>query len=357
MNSTNTEDDNNACLLALQLSFEPLIFNSVLKAAIELNLFEIISKASPRSVSASYVASKLPTTQHPQLPRRLDRMLCLLASHSLLVCSTRTNEEGGSERLYELSLAGKYFVSDNSKGSVSLHATFLNHRSIVDAFFNFKEVLLDCDSALFEKVHGTPIYQAIQSDPAMNNVFNKTMTTMCTLEMNKILEIYNGFEDISLLVDVGGGFGQNLNMIISKYPSIKGINFDLPPVIENAPDYPGIEHVGGNVFESVPNGDAIILKAVLHNWSDKDCLKALHNCYKALPQNGKVIVVELIMPEEIQTTEKDKLVTGYDNLMFMGGGSERTKKEFESLCKSSGFSSFEIVCLAFSSLGVMEFLK
>jgi len=63
------------------------------------------------------------------------------------------------------------------------------------------------------------------------------------------------------------------------------------------------------------------------------------------------------MPEEIQTTEKDKLVTSYDNLMFMGGGSERTKKEFESLCNSSGFSKFEIVCCAFSSLGVMEFRK
>jgi len=114
-------------------------------------------------------------------------------------------------------------------------------------------VLLDCDSALFEKVHGTPIYQAIQSDSAMNNVFNKTMTTMCTLEMNKILEIYNGFEDISLLVDVGGDFGQNLNMIISKYPSIKGINFDLPPVIENAPDYPGISFTLGHLLTEPKN--------------------------------------------------------------------------------------------------------
>lgn len=54
------------------------------------------------------------------------------------------------------------------------------------------------------------------------------------------LEIYSGFEDVSVLVDVGGGVGQNLNMIISKYPSIKGINFDLTKVIQNAPDYPGI---------------------------------------------------------------------------------------------------------------------
>lgn len=108
------------------------------------------------------------------------------------------------------------------------------------ARLNFKEVLLDCDTDLFKKVHGVQIYETIQSDPTLNNVFNKTMATMCTLEMNKILEIYSKFKDISLLVDVGGGFGQNLNMIISKYPSIKGINFDLPLVIQNAPDYPGM---------------------------------------------------------------------------------------------------------------------
>jgi hypothetical protein len=127
------EDDDDACLSAMLLCCGPMIFTSVLKASIELNLFEIISKANPPCVSASYVASKLSTTQHPQLPRRLDRMLCLLASHSLLVCSTRTNEEGGSERFYELSLAGKYFVKDEKNGSVALFSSFMNHQKFMDA--------------------------------------------------------------------------------------------------------------------------------------------------------------------------------------------------------------------------------
>ena len=43
-----------------------------------------------------------------------------------------------------------------------------------------------------------------------------------------------------MLVDVGGGTGQNIKMIISKYPSIKGINFDPPQGIENAPPLPSI---------------------------------------------------------------------------------------------------------------------
>lgn len=125
----------------------------------------------------------------------------------------------------------------------------------------------------------------------MNHIFNKAMADVCATEMKRMLEIYAGFEGVSTLVDVGGGNGQNLKMIISKYPVIKGINFDLPQVIENAPPLPGnnmikcdrtlclvfyfvkkiinqqtikfcqgIEHIGGDMFASVPQGDAIILK-------------------------------------------------------------------------------------------------
>lgn len=105
---------------------------------------------------------------------------------------------------------------------------------------NFKEVLSNCDKGLYMKVHGMTVYQGIQSDPAWNHVFNRAMGDICTIEMKKILEKYKGFEGISLLVDVGGGIGQSLNMIISKYPSINGINFDLPQVIQDAPFYQGI---------------------------------------------------------------------------------------------------------------------
>ncbi|XP_058758643.1 isoliquiritigenin 2'-O-methyltransferase-like [Vicia villosa] len=358
MNDDDDDDDDDACLSAMLLCCGPMIFTSVLKASIELNLFEIIYKANPPCVSASYVASQLQqTTQHPQLPRRLDRMLCLLASHGLLVCSTRTNDEGGSERVYELSLAGKYFVNDEKNGSVALFSTFMNHPKLIDAFTNVKEVLSDCNKGLYMKVHGMAVYEGIQSDPAWNHVFNRAMGDICTIEMKKILEKYKGFEGISLLVDVGGGIGQSLNMIISKYPSIKGINFDLPQVIQHAPFYQGIEHVEGDMFNGVPKGDVILLKAILHNWSDENCLKVLSKCYNALPQHGKVIVVDFIMPQEIQHTKADKMITSFDNLMFLDGGVERTEKEFEKLCKFSGFSSFHVVCLAFSALGVMEFYK
>lgn len=143
INCEQMNDENEACLSALQLCCGPMVYTAVLNAALELNLFEIISKATPPGVPASVVASQLmniPTTQqqHPELPRRLDRMLSLLASHSLLTCSAPPKEDGtpGTERLYLLSLAGKYFVDDHddkNKGSVALISRFLSHRAFVDA--------------------------------------------------------------------------------------------------------------------------------------------------------------------------------------------------------------------------------
>ena len=63
--------------------------------------------------------------------------------------------------------------------------------------------------------------------------------------MKKILETYRVFEGLNTLVDVGGGIGVTLNMIVSKYPTLRGINFDLPHVIEDAPTYPGKLNLSG----------------------------------------------------------------------------------------------------------------
>ena len=103
---------------------------------------------------------------------------------------------------------------------------------------HFKDAILGGGN-LFQKVHGMSIFQYMKADPTLNNFFNKAMADLSGIHMKKILEKYEGFEGISLLVDVGGGIGASLNMIISKYPSIKGINFDLPQVIQHAPSYPG----------------------------------------------------------------------------------------------------------------------
>lgn len=210
----------------------------------------------------------------------------------------------------------------------------------------------------FNRVHGMHSFEYPAVDPRFNDVFNKAMFNLTTIVMKRVLEFYEGFKNINRLVDVGGGLGINLNLITSKYPHVQGVNFDLPHVIEHAPTYPGIEHVGGDMFESVPNGDAIFMKWILHDWSDEQCLKLLKNCHKAIPSDGKVIVVDLILPILPESTVTAKSGFQADLLMMTqnSGGKERTQHEFMELALSSGFSGIKIVC-SVSGFWVMEFYK
>ncbi|KAK8500888.1 hypothetical protein V6N13_061842 [Hibiscus sabdariffa] len=210
----------------------------------------------------------------------------------------------------------------------------------------------------FEKVHGMPAYQHISVNPEKAKRFDTAMTNLSKMIVRKILEKYQGFQGITTLVDVGGGSGVTLNMIISHYPSIKGINYDLPHVVQRAPSFPGIEHVGGDMFSSVPKADAIMMKEVLHNWDDEHCLKLLRKCYEALEEKGKVIVISFMMVEEADGSNAAKFVCQMDLGMATSfGAKQRTANQFKSMAMAAGFSSFQLKCLAFNVVAVMEFHK
>lgn len=105
--------------------------------------------------------------------------------------------------------------------------------------YQIKDAVLE-SGVPFSKAHGgkTP-FEDMPEDPKFSEVFNRAMSDHSIILMKKIVETYDGFEGLCTLVDVGGGTGATLNMIVAKYPSIKGINFDLPHVIAKAPSYPG----------------------------------------------------------------------------------------------------------------------
>ena len=92
---------------------------------------------------------------------------------------------------------------------------------------------------LFKKVHGMPMFEYMEKDPTYKSIFHRGVGDISVIQMREILKTYKGYEGITTLVDVAGGIGQSLKMITSKYPSIKGINFDLPQVVQHAPSYPG----------------------------------------------------------------------------------------------------------------------
>ncbi|XP_073138052.1 caffeic acid 3-O-methyltransferase-like [Henckelia pumila] len=336
------------------------ILQTVLKAAIQLDLFGIISKSGDGAhMSAFEIASKLPTRDVQGATRVLESMLRVLATHSIFLSSTdRDVPTTSHDRVcYGLAPAGKFFVADANGMSLAHFLALQIQLKWIEAMREgLKDAVLE-GSNLFENFHGQSWVEHMASNPKSNDIFNSAMATLSTLTMRKIVEKYNGFEGLSTLVNVGGGNGSTLDLIISKYPHVRGINLDLPHVVKNAPAYKGVEHIGGDMFLQVPKGDAIMLKAVLHNWEDEECLKLLEKCYKALADKGKVIVVENILPQKPRTDFYSKYVSQLDiNMWAIPGGKERTKSEFEALSVHVGFADFKVVCCAYGHW-VMELIK
>jgi len=353
--SKDKEEENEAYFHAMQLvsaSVPPMC----LKTVIELGVLDIlVNSDSKKFLSAKEIADEL-SIANPDAPIMLDRIFRCLASHNILACKLQSADETSS-RLYGASPLSKCFVKNEDGVSFAPGVSLLQDEITMKTLYYLKDSVMT-GGMPFDMAHGMSVFNYLGKDARYNKLFNDSMVNHTTLIMRRIINSYNGFENLKTLVDVGGGLGANLNLIVSKYPTIKGINFDLPHVIANAPLIKGVKHVAGDMFQNVPSGDAFFMKYIMHDWSDDHCVKILKNCWKELPENGKVIVAEFILSSELQDNYQCKSKFELDILMMalMEGGKERTEKEFCFLAKKAGFTTFRIAC----DVGVfciMEFTK
>ncbi|CAL9200611.1 unnamed protein product [Musa hybrid cultivar] len=352
---TPDKDDEQAFFRALQFSCSA-VFPMVLKVAVELELLEIIVTAGPEKVmSPEEIAARLPT-HNPQAPIWVDRILRLLSTNSIVGCTVESGADGRPSRKYAMTPISKFFTKNHDRSVVKM---FLLHHDKVfmDLWHHVKDSVLDGKEPVMT-AYGMSSFEYQGTDPRFNKVFNEAMQSHSTIMISRLLRTYGGFDDVEVLVDVGGGVGTTLGMITAKHPRIKGINFDLSHVISEAQPLPGVQQVSGDMFEAVPGGDAIFLKLILHDWSDENCVKLLKNCWKALPEKGKVIVVECVLPAVPKPTPRAQGIFQLDLCMatYNIGGKERTEEEFQGLARDGGFTGFKALHL-FADTWVMEFTK
>ncbi|KAL2469264.1 O-methyltransferase family protein [Forsythia ovata] len=197
----------------------------------------------------------------------------------------------------------------------------------------------------FQAANGEELWRYAEENPAHSKLIDDGMACMARITVPAILDNHPEiFEGITSLVDVGGGNGTALSILVKSCPWIRGINFDLPHVVSVCPHYDGVEHVGGNMFECVPKADAAFLMRVLHDWNDEECIHILKKCKEAIPTDtGKVIILEAVVDEE--ETDKYKHVHLYLDMIMMahtGTGKERTRKEWEYVLNGAGFNRYTI---------------
>ncbi len=200
-----------------------------------------------------------------------------------------------------------------------------------------------------EKVAGEPLFQYFPKHPEFAELFNDAMTSFSASLVPAVLDAYD-FSGISTLVDIAGGHGMLLTSVLQRYPSMRGVLFDLEHVVAGSRQRitaAGLDArcaaIAGDFFASVPpGGDAYVLKHIIHDWDDDRATTILRNVRKALDgvRSGRVLLLEGI----VQPGNGPDFAKLLDlEMMLFPGGRERTADEFAALFAGAGFAMTRIV--------------
>ena len=203
--------------------------------------------------------------------------------------------------------------------------------------------------------HGSSFFEFFEDHPKEGAEFDRVMTTFHAGEKEAVADAYD-FSTVDTVVDVGGGNGTFMSVVLPRYEQLRGVLFDLPPVIERARSaVAGLgdrcEVVAGDFFQSLPAGhDAYVLSHVIHDWDEERALTILRNCRDAMGPNGKLLLVESVVPPGDDPHPAKML----DMLMLLfTGGMERTEEEYADLLGRARFRLVRVVPTA-SPVSVIE---
>ncbi|KAF8029108.1 hypothetical protein BT93_E1702 [Corymbia citriodora subsp. variegata] len=357
---TSSSEDEDEFLFAMEMN--ALIgVPMVLKAAVELGILEMLAENGPSGsappLSPAEIASRL-STKNPEAPVALDRMMRLLASYSILSCTLAQGPNGDIRRLYGLGPRSKYFMRAHGASTFAAPLLLLlTDKVMTGGWYCLKDAILE-GGRPFQLANGMDIFEYASKDEKFNVLFNNAMQAPTNIYMNKIVEIYRGFDDAKKVVDVGGGIGASLRIIVSKHPHIHGINFDLPHVVEEAPSIPGVEHVEGDMTQHIPKADVILLKWIIHCGDEEFCIKVLKNCWEALPEKGKVVIMDVLLPEypDTNTVNRNSSLADICMLNSTPGGKNWTEKELKVMALATCFDPPKLACRAYN-MWVIELHK
>jgi hypothetical protein len=199
----------------------------------------------------------------------------------------------------------------------------------------------------FERAMGMPFFEYLAKHPEEASYFSEAMVGYHGPEPPAVAAAYD-FSGIGTLVDVGGATGNMLAAILGRHTGPRGVLFDRPHVVREAPPLlksHGVEArvtiEAGDFFDTVPaGGDAYLLSHIIHDWNEDQCLAILGHCRKAIRPDGRLLIIETVLPPG-DTPHQGKV---QDMVMLVfPGGQERTEAEYASLLGKAGFRLNRVV--------------
>ena len=203
---------------------------------------------------------------------------------------------------------------------------------------------------------GHELFDYYVANPSEGSAFTGTMANHSDAIAREIAQALDT-SAVTHVVDVGGASGTIIGALLEANAALLGTileRADVVPRAEAVLAQRGLSSrcrvVEGDFFKNVPEADLYILKSIVHDWDDRQSIKILRNCARALRPNGRVILVEWVVPDH---GKPGAAALSDLNMLVLLPGRERTVSQFEQLFRASGLRLDRITGIA-SSMQVIE---
>lgn len=155
--------------------------------------------------------------------------------------------------------------------------------------------------------------------------------------------------DRATLVDVGGGQGQSILQILKAFPVLQANRMvlqDLPEPIKQSQESKLLpEGVTAMVHDfwtpqPVKGAKAYLLRRIIHDYSDENCVKLLSHLRDAMLPDSRVLIADMVMPKRVY--EADLPAAAMDNCVMVMGGKERTEEAFRKILEDAGLNLVKV---------------
>lgn len=248
------------------------------------------------------------------------------------------------DRRFSLTEAGQYLLADHPQTlrGVTLLEEGPEHYAL---WKHLPAMIREGKQNAFVREFGRMAFEHAAVDSDYAEVFDEAMSSYSSSQTTLALQALEGydFSNVSHLCDVGGGHGHLICGFLACYPHLRGSVLERPEVVADSSrlwaNKLGLsdrcQYVAGNMFEAVPSADAYVMKLILHDWNDDECVQILRTLHRFAAKGGRVFIIEHLITEP-SVPHFAKL---FDiHMMCWGTGRERTPAEYAALLERAGWT-------------------
>lgn len=306
----------------------------VLNVAVQLRIPEQLASGPKTATSIAHAAQA-----HPPSVFRLLRAL-----HTLGVCRAIDQET------FELTPAGHILRPDVPR---SLRGRALFSGDMLWQQFGDLAYVVKTGNRTRAVDTGPEAFKKLNADPVRVDSFQRAMAEGSVRAARDAVAAYD-FSGFATVLDLGGGYGGVLSVLLAAHPPMTGAVCDLAYLSGPALRYlqeAGIgaraRFVAGDFFDAVPGSyDAYVLKFIIHDWDDELALKILRNIQRAARPSATLILLEQVIPEHLSTGAPDQAVIRADLTMMTIGSGERTVAQYRRLLSQAQWTLTRVIQLS-----------